>query len=319
MSKQLTQDQRYQLWRLNKMSYLQKDIAEIMDVSASTISRELQKNCNQFGHYTKNAHQIFLSRRHLKSKSRISLEHWQIVEAYIRQDFSPEQVSLRLEYEGRLKVSHEWIYQYIALDKQQGGDLHTHLRCKKKNRKRYGGIRNNRSLCDRIGIEERPDVVNQRQRYGDWEVDTVIGRQGGKVLVTLVERKSKLSLIGLADNKTAQAVKETLLKLLSSISTYVHTLTYDNGPEFAQHKTIDQKLNSQGYFARPYCSGDRGLSENTNGLIRQYLPKRSSFDNVFQNYIEKIMKRLNNRPRKTLNARTPNEVFFDATKIAFAS
>ncbi|MGK0270672.1 MAG: IS30 family transposase [Cocleimonas sp.] len=316
MSKQLTQEQRYQLWRLNKMSYLQKEVAEIMGVSASTISRELQKNCNQFGRYTKNAHQISLGRRRLKSKPRINQEQWQLVEAYIRQDFSPEQAFLRLEYEGRLKVSHEWIYQYITLDKLRDRNPHTHLRCKKKNRKRYGGIRNNRSLCDRVGIEERPDVVNQR--YGDWEVDIVIGRQGGKVLVTLVERKSKLSLIGLAENKTAQAVKETLLKLLSSISTYVHTLTYDNGPEFAQHKVIDKRLNSQGYFARSYCSGDRGLSENTNGLIRQYLPKRSSFDNVCQSYIENIMKRLNNRPRKTLKARTPNEVFFDATKIAFA-
>lgn len=319
MSKQLTQDQRYQLWRLINMSYLQKAIAEIMNVSASTISRELQRNCNKFGHYTKKAHQIFLSRRVLKSKARISEAQWQMVEAYIRQDFSPEQVSLRLAYEGRLKVSHAWIYRYIALDKLRGGDLHTHLRCKKKNRKRYGGIRNNRSLCDRVGIEERPEVVNQRQRYGDWEVDTVIGRQGGKVLVTLVERKSKLSLIGLADNKTAQAVKETLLKLLGSISTYVHTLTYDNGPEFAQHKAIDQVLKSQGYFARPYCSGDRGLSENTNGLIRQYLSKGRSFDNVCKSYLEMIMNKLNNRPRKTLNIRTPNEVFFEATQIAFAS
>lgn len=319
MSKQLTQAQRYQLWCLIKTSLLQKEIASIMEVSASTISRELRTNCNKYGNYTKEAHQIYLRRRKSKSKPRISADHWQLVESYLQQDFSPEQVSLRLAYEERLKVSHEWIYQYISKDKQRGGTLHTHLRCKKKNRKRYGGIRNNRSLCGRVSIEKRPEVVNQRQRYGDWEVDTVIGRQGGKVLVTLVERRSKLSLIGLSVNKTAKAVKETIVTLLSSISSYVHTLTYDNGPEFAQHKTIDKVLGSQGYFARPYCSGDRGLSENTNGLIRQYLTKGSSFDNVEQSYIEMIMKRLNNRPRKTLNARTPNEVFSGATQIAFAS
>lgn len=319
MSKQLTQEQRYQLWRLNKMPYLQKQIAEIMGVSASTISNELRRNCNRLGQYTKQAHQIALSRRKSKSKPRITPQDWQMIEKSLRLDLSPEQISLRLAYEKRLKISHEWIYQYIDKDKAQGGDLYTHLRCKKKNRKKYGGIRNSRSLKGRIGIEERPEIVNQRGRYGDWEVDTVIGHQGGKVLVTLVERKSKLSLIGLADNKTALAVKDTLLTLMRSLSTYVHTLTYDNGPEFAQHKMIDKVLKSQGYFARPYCSGDRGLSENTNGLIRQYLPKRNSFDYLNSDYLKMIMKRLNNRPRKTLNARTPNEVFFEATQIAFAS
>lgn len=319
MSKQLTQDQRYQLWCLIHTSHPQKEIAEIMGVHPSTISRELRANSNKHGRYTKHAHQIYLSRRKPRSRPRITAQQWQWVEAYIRQDFSPEQVSLRLAYEKRLTISHEWIYQYIEKDKQQGGDLYKHLRCQKKNRKRYGGIRNNRSLCGRISIEERPEIVNQRKRYGDWEVDTVIGRQGGKVLVTLVERKSKLSLMGLADNKTALAVKDTLLNLLGSLSAYVHTLTYDNGPEFAKHEQIDEVLGSQGYFARPYCSGDRGLSENTNGLIRQYLPKRSSFDYVSSDYIEIIMKKLNNRPRKTLNARTPNEVFFEETQIAFTS
>jgi IS30 family transposase len=135
----------------------------------------------------------------------------------------------------------------------------------------------------------------------------------------LVERKSKLSVIGLSINKTAQAVKDTIISLLRSLSSCVHTLTYDNGPEFAQHVAIDKVLKSQAYFARPYCSGDRGLNENTNGLIRQYLPKRSSFDDVSDSAIEWIMERLNNRPRKTLNGRTPNEVFFRGNRIALTS
>jgi IS30 family transposase len=147
----------------------------------------------------------------------------------------------------------------------------------------------------------------------------MIGRQGGAVLVTLVERKSKLCRIGLAINKTAEAVKEMMLKLLSPLSSFVHTLTYDNGPEFAKHREIDEDLKSQAYFARPYCSGDRGLNENTNGLIRQYLPKRSSFDEVTQEKLDFIMHRLNNRPRKTLNVKTPNEVFYKGTNIAFNS
>ena len=287
--KQLTQEQRYQLYRMNEMSLTHKDIALILGVSASTISRELKRNVGQQGRYIKEAHKLALDRRRHKSKPRISPADWRMVEGFLRQDFSPEQVS-------------DWF-----------------KRCKKKHRKRYGGVRNNQSLCDRVSIEDRPAIVNKRKRYGDWEVDTVIGRQGGKVLVTLVERKSKLSIMGLATNKTAQAVKETLVQLLSSLSSHVHTLTYDNGPEFAQHKEIDTALKSQGYFARPYCSGDRGLSENTNGLIRQYLPKRSSFDEVPQSKIEWIMERLNNRPRKTLKGRTPNEVFFRGSRIALTT
>jgi IS30 family transposase len=317
--KQLTQEQRYQLYRMNEMSLTQKDMALILGVSASTISRELRRNVGKQGRYIKGAHKLALDRRKCKSKPRISPADWKMVEGFLRLDFSPEQVSDWYKRWKLLRISHEWIYQYIHDDKQRGGALHTHLRCKKKNRKRYGGVRNNQSLCDRVSIEDRPAIVNKRKRYGDWEVDTVIGRQGGKVLVTLVEPKSKLSIMGLATNKTAQAVKETLVQLLSSLRRHVHTLTYDNGPEFAQHKEIDIALKSQGYFARPYCSGDRGLSENTNGLIRQYLPKRSSFDDVPQSKIEWIMERLNNRPRKTLKGRTPNEVFFRGSRIALTT
>lgn len=304
--KQLTQQQRYQLYRMNYMDLKQKDIAQILGVSASTISRELRRNVGKRGTYLKQAHHLSRQRRY-KPKSRISPSDWALVLQYLKLDFSPEQISGWLKRWHLLSISSEWIYQYI----HSNGLSTEHLRCKKKNRKHYGGHRNNQSICDRLSITERPEVVNHRERYGDWEVDTVIGRQGGKVLVTLVERKSKLSLMGFANNKTAVAVKETLVHLLSSVKTCLHTLTYDNGPEFAKHQEIDQIFNSKGYFARPYCSGDRGLSENTNGLIRQYLPKRTSFDNVSEKTLLWIMNRLNNRPRKTLNFRTPNEVFYN--------
>ena len=319
MSKQLTQEQRYQLYHMIGMSLKQNEMARILGVSASTISRELKRNRNTKGRYTKEAHKLALDRRKSKSKPRLRSSDWKLVESFLKLDFSPEQISDWFKRWKLLRVSHEWIYQYIRKNKQCEGMLYTHLRCKKKNRKCYGRVRNNQSLRDRVGIEDRPAIVNNRRRYGDWEVDTVIGEQGGKVLVTLVERKSKLSLIGLAMDKTAQAVKDTLIRILSPLSTHVHTLTYDNGPEFAQHKLVDQALNSQGYFARPYRSGDRGLSENTNGLIRQYLPKRSSFDEVPESYIQLIMERLNNRPRKTLKGRTPNEVFFRGNRIAFTT
>jgi IS30 family transposase len=316
---QLTQDQRYHLYEMNNMSILQKDMATILGVSPSTISRELKRNAGKRGRYIKNAHQLALARRKNKSLRRISDECWQIVEGYLRQDYSPEQVVLRLNYLKEPSPSAEWIYQYIERDKIQGGDLHTHLRCKKKNRKRYGGSRNNCNIRNRVSIEERPQVVDDRSRFGDIEVDTVIGRQGGKVLVTLVDRKSKLSLIGLSINKTAKAVKEVIIRLLSSLSSSIHTLTYDNGPEFAEHESIDKALNTQGYFAHPYASWERGLSENTNGLIRQYLPKRMSFDEVTGKTIKWIMDRLNNRPRKALKGRTPNEVFYTDEQIALTS
>ena len=318
--KQLTQAERYQIYQMNQMGMLQKDMALIVNVSASTISRELKRNTGKHGYYLKSAHQRTLQRRRLgKSKPRLTQENWKLIERWLRREFSPEQISIRLKYKKQFNISPEWIYQYVYEDKQQGGTLHTYLRCKKKNRRKYGGSRKVNNIRDRVSIDQRPKVVDSRRRYGDWEVDTVIGRQGGHVLVTLVERKSKLSLIALSINKKAHEVKDTIITLLSSLSSYVHTLTYDNGPEFAQHKAVDKALNSQGYFAHPYCSGERGLSENTNGLIRQYLPKRMSFDRVSEQKIQKIMNRLNNRPRKALNGRTPNEVFFSGKRIALTT
>jgi len=317
--KQLTQEQRYHLYEMIQTKLSQKEMAQILKVSESTISRELKRNTGKRGQYLKSAHQLALTRRKGKAKSRFTEEDWQLIESYIKRQVSPEQISLRLKYKKRLSISPEWIYQYIHEDKQQGGKLYTHLRCKMKNRKKYGGTRKINNIRNRVSIEERPKIVDSRRRYGDWEVDTVIGRQGGKVLVTLVERKSKLSLMALSINKTATQVKDTLIALLKSLSSYVHTLTYDNGPEFAQHEKVDEALQSQGYFAHPFCSGERGLSENTNGLIRQYLPKKSSFDDTPQTKIQFIMDRLNNRPRKALNGRTPNEVFFSGKRIALTT
>ncbi|WP_299881754.1 IS30 family transposase [uncultured Cocleimonas sp.] len=317
--KQLTREQRYHLYNMLQTDLKQYQMANILGVDPSTISRELKLNSGTRGNYLKNAHYLTLARRKGKVKPRISVEHWARVDYWLQQEFSPEQVSDWLVTREDIYISHEWIYQHIKKDKRAGGTLHKHLRGKPSHRKKYGGTWNKNVLGERQTIEERPEFINQRKFYGDWEVDTMIGRQGGVVLVTLVERKSKLCLIGLSARKTAQAVKETMLKLLGTLSSFVHTLTYDNGPEFAEHREIDKELECQAYFARPYCSGDRGLNENTNGLIRQYLPKRSSFDDVKQSRIDFIMHRLNNRPRKTLNVRTPNEVFYKGTNIAFNS
>jgi IS30 family transposase len=256
------------------------------------------------------AQRLTESRRRTDARLRIPEETWEWVGLLLREEWSPEQISGWLAAEKQIKISHEWIYQAVIDDKSQKGDLHLHLRCQKQRKKRYGAYSCRGQIKERVSIDERPSIVDERSRIGDWEADTVIGRQGGEVLVTLVERKTRLSLIGLAINKTAQAVKETILALLRPLMDQVKTLTYDNGKEFAYHKAISAALNSEAYFAHPYHSWERGLNENTNGLIRQYLPKKMDFKSVAEEDVRQIQNKLNNRPRKCLGFKTPNQLFF---------
>jgi IS30 family transposase len=317
---QLTQEQRYQIEALLKAGHTQTVIANILEVHKSTISRELNRNRGLRGYRSKQAHELALARRQNKAKPRIAAQHWQWVEQLLRDEWSPEQVSLWLNAAGRCVISHEWIYQYIYKDLRQGGDLHSHLRCQKQRRKRYGSNDRRGQIKGRVSIDSRPKVVENRSRIGDWEADTVIGRPGGHVLVTLAERKSRLSLIALAPDKSAQSVKEAMLRLLAPLAERVHTMTYDNGKEFAYHLEVAECLNAKGYFAHPYHSWERGLNENTNGLIRQYLPKGTSFDALTDKDIQRIMDKLNNRPRKCLGIKTPNQVFFGINPpVALAS
>jgi IS30 family transposase len=251
---QLTQEQRYQIEALLKAGHTQTVIANILEVHKSTISRELNRNRGLRGYRSKQAHELALARRQNKAKPRIAAQHWQWVEQLLRDEWSPEQVSLWLNAAGRCVISHEWIYQYIYKDLRQGGDLHSHLRCQKQRRKRYGSNDRRGQIKGRVSIDSRPKVVENRSRIGDWEADTVIGRPGGSVLVTLTERKSRLSLIALAPDKSAQSVKEAMLRLLAPLAERVHTMTYDNGKEFAYHLEVAECLNAKGYFAHPYHS-----------------------------------------------------------------
>jgi len=209
-----------------------------------------------------------------------------------------------LRHEERIYVSPEWIYQYILQDKQAGGDLYKYLRCQKQRKKRYGTTERRGHIKRRVSIDERPDVVNQRSRIGDWEADTVIGKQGGSVLVTLVERKTRFSVIGKAPNRTAQEVTSVILERLKPLAPQVQTLTYDNGKEFAMHQKISKDLDACGYFAHPYHSWERGLNENTNGLVRQFFPKGMDLTEVTDAEVQKVMDKLNNRPRKCLGFKT---------------
>ena len=316
----LTEDKRIELYALRKAGLTQAAIAAELNVHPSTISREVKRNTGLRGYRPKQAHRLACSRRAQSYSCRISQTTWESVDAMIEQDWSPEQISGYLKVNGDPSVSPEWIYQHIYEDKRQGGTLHTHLRCQKKRRKRHGTTDRRGQIIGRVCITERPDVVETRSRIGDWEVDTVIGKQGGAVLVTLAERKSRFSMIIKAENKTAAAVSAAITKAMAPYAANVHTLTYDNGKEFAYHQKVSDGLDAKGFFAHPYHSWERGLNENTNGLIRQYLPKGKSFDDLSDQEVQDIMDKLNNRPRKCLGFKTPNQVFQnEKSEIALAS
>jgi IS30 family transposase len=311
---QLTQEQRYQIYTLMKAEHNQTEIARLINVHKSTISRELRRNRGMKGYRPKQAQQFSLNRRK-KTKCRIETSTWTLIETLVRKDWSPEQASGWLKKNYGLQISHEWIYQHILMDKQAGGDLHCHLRCQKKRRKRYGSYDRRGRLKNRISIDERPVIVDTRQRLGDWEVDTIIGKGHHQAIVSLTERKARLALLRKVERKTSQAVADAVIELLKTLPAQIHTITADNGKEFADHERIARDLCTNIYFAHPYSSWERATNENMNGLIRQYFPKKHNFATITENEMEFVMERLNNRPRKCLGFRTPNQVFFNRSPV----
>ena len=307
---QLTQEQRYQIYALLKMDHNRTEIAEVIGSHKSTISRELRRNCGLRGYRPNQAHFKALS-RHNHGPARIFRETWEMIEAKLRLDWSPEQISGWLRRNQAVRVSHEWIYQHILADKLTGGDLYRHLRCQKKRRKRYGSYDRRGKLPNRVSIEERPDIVEQRQRIGDWEVDTIIGKGHHQAIVTLTERKSRFALLRKVERRTADQVRNALIDLLQPFSDRLYTITADNGKEFAEHEKVTQELKADFFFAHPYTAWERGTNENMNGLVRQYIPKNRNFASVNETEVELVMNRLNNRPRKCLDFMSPFEEFFN--------
>ena len=309
---QLTQEQRYQIYALKKTGHSGAEIADVLGVHKSSVSRELRRNRGGRGYRPQQAQELARERRP-KAVSRISAETWAIVEKLLRQDWSPEQISGRLKKEQRIHISHEWIYQHVFANQRTGGDLYKHLRCQKKRRKRYGKYDRRGKLLNGHSIEERPAIVCQRKRLGDWEVDTVFGKDHKQALVTLTERKSRFTLLGKVSQHTAQAVQNQIHRLLLPVQDKVHTLTSDHGKEFAYHEQIAQLLQLKYYFAHPYAAWERGTNENTNGLLRQYFPKKCDLQQVSHQEMDLAMSRLNFRPRKSLRFKTPFEVFYHSS------
>lgn len=312
---QITQGQRYQIKALLKTNHSQSQIAKVVGVHRSTISRELKRNLGQRGYRPKQAHQFALQRR-VKAKATITTEIWKFVEKKIRLEWSPEQISGWLKRHKKPTVSHERIYQYLIEDKRLGGDLYKSLRCQRARRKRYGSYDRRGQIPNRTSIDDRPEVVEERSRIGDMEIDMVIGKghQGG--LVTIVDRKSRYTFIKRVSSKQAREVGDATIALLKPMGNRLMTITADNGKEFAQHQRVAKSLSAEYYFAHPYSSWERGTNENTNGLIRQYFPKRTNFLKVTDEEVAHVTNRLNHRPRKTLGYKTPFEVFYNLPSVA---
>ena len=302
MSKQLTLEERYQINGFLRIGMTLTEIAKALGVHKSTISREIKRNKGKRGYRAKQAEEK-RKERLKKRKTRISQKEWAMIERYLKEDYSPEQVSNWMKKEYDLQVSHEWIYQHIYEDKKEGGTLYKHLRRRKKYRHRGGKGDHRGIIPNRRSIEERPELVERRERIGDWEVDTIIGKGKKGAIVTLVDRKSRYLRMGLVPNRTKNVVADMIISLLKDLP--VHTITCDNGKEFADHERIAAALNTDVYFAHPYSSYERGTNENTNGLIRQYIPKDTDFRNLSILDIVFVEKRLNTRPRKCISFDKP--------------
>ncbi len=312
---QLTREERYQIWVLRKAGISGSAIARELDRHKSTIGREIARNSGDRGYRPKQAHQKALERRTVPRKPRrITGVLEESVRERLALQHSPEQIAGRLKYEEHIHVSHECIYQYIQADKKGGGLLYKQLRrSNRKRKKRFGAPSRQGQIPHRISIEKRPQKAALRARKGDWEGDTVIGQNHRGALVTLVDRKSRYVLIGKVKRRTKKAVSEVINRRLAPWP--AHTLTVDNGREFAGHQQWDVAA----YFCNAYHPWERGTNENTNGLIRQYFPKKSDFLLLSDGEVLSIQDLLNHRPRKCLGFKTPHEVLVIGRYIRYLS
>jgi IS30 family transposase len=310
----LSQEQRYSISQMKKAGMKQSKIAEIIGVSQATISKELSRNRNSLGHYVAKDAQMFAQMR--KQRFTNNRKFSKKMEDFIRDkienhQWSPEQIKGYAVQNAFSMVSVERIYQFIRTDKATGGVLYKHCRHKLKHRKRtiYGnaGVKN---IANRVSIHQRPLEVENRQEPGHWEMDLI--QNGKDFIVTLVERKSRYLLMEkLQNGKEANGVAQTVCRLLKPYRKYVKTITTDNGSEFAKHQLINEKLNTTVYFTDPYSSWQKGSIENTNKLIRQYIPKNESIKNMPFNELAKIQLKINNRPRKNLCFNSPAYIFYN--------
>ena len=310
--KQLTLSLRYQIFAYKNENYTISKIAELIGVNKSTVSRELKRNSTN-DYYSAQQAQIKASsrdkfkKRHKQLTNKLKLR----IGKLLKEGLSPVQLVGRIYLKYKISLSHETVYRYIYSNQKSGGRLYKSLRHQnKKYTKRSSQYKTRGQIKNRVNISKRDKIVESKTRFGDFEVDTIIGKDHKGAIVTLVDRKSKYTLMRIVESKHADVVTKAIIELLHPIKHLVHTITADNGKEFSYHEEVAKSLDIKFYFCDPYSSWQRGLNEHTNGLIREYIPKKSKFDNVNTTQIVIIQNKLNNRPRKILKFYTPNEIFF---------
>ena len=306
----LTKEQRYTISACLRKKMSLSAVAELINVSRSTVSREIKRNSNMYRHYVAiDAQQFSEMRKSIPRRPRkLSKEDWQDIVHCLKRHWSPETIVGARKREGKTCVSIEWMYHIIRRDKERGGTLYTYLPHHLKHRKKP--VSSRIPIKDRVSIDERPAVVDSKSRFGDWEMDTIVGKDGKGAIVTIVERTTKKMLMAKSPKgKNAKAVAKLVVQLLRPFESHVHSITTDNGTEFAEHKYIAKMLHTKVYFTHPYSSWEKGLIENTNKLIRQYIPSGTDFSTINDDFLLFVQTELNLRPRKLLNFFSPKQKF----------
>lgn len=311
MYTQITPEERYRIAELRRLKFSIRAIAVELGRAPSTVSREIRRNRKNDGYYRAHTacEKTRARRRRSRRGARVSPQTWREVVRLLRLWWSPEQIAGHLG-----TISHETIYVHIWRDKKRGGVLWTHLRqAGKKRRKRYGAYDSRGRLAGKRHISERPSAVEERLEPGHWEIDTIVGTDRGRhSIVTLVERTTGFVVMGKLERHTASCCAAKVIELVAREHGRVKTITADNGTEFHAYADVEASTGATFYFATPHHSWERGTNENTNGLIRQYLPKRTSLAKVTQHDCERIAAALNTRPRKRLGFQTPKERYVQA-------
>lgn len=316
MAKHITNDQRNEICALKRAGHKQKDIARLLHKHPSAISRELERNKSDSGRYLVRSAKLKTKERRVKANARFKkIERRVNLRRYIvkklKKYSSPEQIAGQWNRRhGNQRIGKDTIYKFVY---EKRKDLVRYLRCRKgKYRRRYGTrIREKqREEQKKRRINQRPEIINHRERIGDWEGDTVRGNGKSGHIITYVERKSGYLVAGKVENATAENINTFTVREFKKIPPNKRlSITYDNGSEFSGYDTIEEQTGMTAYFAHPYHSWERGTNENTNGLLRQFYPKKSRFDTVTQEQLDKVVRLINNRPRKRLNYLTPYEIF----------
>lgn len=322
----LTKEQRYVISCLLAKGKKQKEIADTIGKDKSVICREIKRNKDQrSGLYNDDlANRKYISRQKDKPKQkRFTTEMKRYVENLLKEDYSPEQITGVSKSQQIDCVSHERIYQHIWLDKKNNGELHTHLRRKGRRYRKRGSKKDSRGIIkNRVLIDKRPEIIEDRSRFGDLEVDLIIGKNHKQAILTVNDRASGVLKMKKVKSKESEVVTNAIIEILGDWIPYIHTMTADNGKEFAGHEVVATNLDIDYYFAHPYHSWERGSNENLNGLVRQYFPKGSDFSSISDDDVSRVQEKLNNRPRKRFDYKSPifvmNNLLFNQ-KVAFVT